>query len=153
MAKFVTRTKWQYYVANVAGILSILGLLGWFIIRIVNTGGVDLTSIYFWLALLMLIILPFTLIGFFSSMKAVEVTAKGIIITYIFQKHSNIVPFAEMAEVRSQRKETGSTTNKNSFRDTFTLVLNDGRAFEFDRSQFPQYDKLKAICSKASGAR
>ena len=149
--KFTTRTRWQYYVANVAGLLGILILSGWFITRALATGGIDFTSIYLWLAVLMFILLPFPLISFFSSMKAVEVTARGIVITYVFQSHSNVISFVDISEVKSQR--SGSGSRKGSFRDAFTLILKDGRAFEFDRSQFSQYDKLKAVCTKAAAKR
>jgi len=152
MTKFTTQTRWQYYVANVAGILTILVVLGWCLVRIL-TGAFDLSSGYLWVALFMLILLPFTLIGFFSSMKAVEVTATGIIISYEFQRHRNTITFSEMAKVQSQGNAKTSGSGKRSFRNTFTLVLKDGRAFEFDRSQFPQYDKLKAICTKATAQR
>ncbi|MEJ1237634.1 hypothetical protein WBG78_05885 [Chryseolinea sp. T2] len=148
--KFTTKTRWQYYVANVAGIVGILALLGWSISRSL-AGGIDFTSVHLWLAFLMLILLPFPLIGFFSSMKAVDVNTKAIIITYVFQRHSNVISFDDIAEVKSQQSGTG--TRKSSFRDTFTLILKDGRAFEFDRSQFDQYDKLRTVCTKAAAKR
>lgn len=149
MSKFIAKTKWEYYVANIAGILVIVGLLAWSIIRIIAGGSVDPGSIFFWLALLLLILLPFTLISFLSSMKAIEVTAKNLAISYVFQKHVNIIPFTEIAKVRSQQPSKG----KRSIRETFTIVLKDGRAFEFDRAQLHGYEKLKAACSKATAKR
>jgi hypothetical protein len=144
--KFVARTRWQYYVANVAGILAILGLLVWFSSRVVTVAGVDFKSIFFWLSLLLLITFPFALISFFSSMKAIEVTTKGLIISYIFQKHRNEISYSEIADIQSSRTDGGAL--ERTIRGSFKLVLADGRVFEIDRTQFNQYDQLKSICQK-----
>lgn len=149
VSKFIASTRWEYYVANIAGIAVILGVLVWSVMRIIAGGGVDPASVFFWLALSLLVLLPYTLIGFLSSMKAVEVTAKHLAISYVFHKHVNLIPFTEIAGVRGQRTSKG----KRSFRETFTIVLHDGRAFEFDRAQLNGYDKLKAACVKAEKKR
>jgi len=145
--RFVARTKWEYYVANVAGILAILGLLVWFISRTVTVAGIDFKSIFFWLSLLLLITLPFALISFFSSKKTIEATTKGLIISYVFQKHKNEIPYSEIAEIQSST-DREALVRPRTIRDSFKLVLADGRVFEVDRSQFHQYDQLKSICRK-----
>ncbi|MGC3948564.1 MAG: hypothetical protein QM762_29380 [Chryseolinea sp.] len=149
--KLITRTRRRFYVANVLGILIVAGLSAWLTSRALAEGGIDFSSLYLWLALLALIVLLFLLIGFLSSMKAVEVTAKGIIITYIFQKHRNVIPFTDMAEVKTQKSGTGS--RQSSFRETFMLLLKDGRSFEFERSQFDSYEKLKEVCARATARK
>lgn len=143
----VVRTRWEYYAANIGGIFFILGLLIW-LITIVISDGFDLKSIAFWLALILFISLPFAFISFFSSMKTVEVTAIGLTISYIFKKHNNVILFSEVAEMESTQKEGQSKSSARTFRDTFKLVLTDGRTFEFERSQFDQYKQLKTICFK-----
>lgn len=140
-------TRWEYYVANVGGILAIVGLFIWFLTLAITNEGIDFTSAFFWMALLLLIVAPYALIGFFSSMKNVEVTATGLTISYVFQKHTNVIRFSDIAEMRSRRPEQ-ETPIRPGFRDTFTLILRDRRIFEFDRSQFHQYAQLKAICRK-----
>jgi hypothetical protein len=148
LMKFVAGTKWEYYVANVAGILAILGLLVWFISRAVTVAGIDFKSIFFWLSLLLLITIPFALISFFSSMKAIEATTKGLIISYVFQKHKNEIAYSEITEIQSSRTDRETMVRPRTIRDSFKLVLADGRVFEVARSQFNQYDQLKSICIK-----
>ena len=144
----IARTRWEYYAANITGILAIIGLLAWFTVLAITDEGIDFTSVFFWMAILVIIIIPYALIGFFSSMKTVEVTATGLIISYIFQKHVNTIRFSDVVEMRSHRTEKETVVRPRSIRDTFTLILADGRAFEFDRSQFDQYAQLKAVCRK-----
>jgi hypothetical protein len=143
----IATTKWEYYVANVAGILAILGLLIWSVVQFVSGTGIDFASIFFWVGMILLIALPFTVISFFSSMKTVEVTAKGLIISYVFQKHQNHIRFADFAKVKTSITNL-SNAKTRAFRDTFKVLLNDGRTFEFDRTQLKNYDKLKATCLK-----
>src|SRR6187551_2603581 len=76
----VVKTRWEYYVANVTGILVIIGLLIWLLTLAITEDGIDFTSVFFWMALLLLIVFFYALIGFFSSMKTVDVTAKGLTI-------------------------------------------------------------------------
>ena len=146
--KFVAKTRWEYYAANVAGIIAVLGLLAWCIARIFANGKVDLTSIYLWLSLVLLVALIFALISFLSSMKSVEVNATGLVISYVFQKHRNIIQFSEVARLKSNGTGHKASKRQSSFRDTFQLILSDGRVFEFDRAQLDQYGKLKAACLK-----
>lgn len=143
----VVRTRWEYYAANIGGILFIIGLLIW-LITLVVSDGFDLKSIAFWLALILFISLPFACISFFSSMKTVEVTASGLNISYIFKKHRNVILFSEVAEMRSAQTKNQTKSTARTFRDTFKLVLTDGRTFEFERAQFDQYKQLKTICYK-----
>ena len=144
----VVKTRWEYYVANVTGILVIIGLLIWLLTLAITEDGIDFTSVFFWMALLLLIVFFYALIGFFSSMKTVDVTAKGLTIAYVFQKHRNVIRFSDIAEMKSRRTEQETRERPRKLRDTFTLVLADGRVFEFSRSQFDQYGHLKAICWK-----
>jgi hypothetical protein len=90
--------------------------------------------------------LPFALISFFSSMKTIEVTNQELTISYVFQKHINVVKFADIADMVT--RTTKDKKRSRPLRDTFKLVLKDGRAFEFERSQFREYGQLKAICLK-----
>jgi hypothetical protein len=143
----IATTKWEYYVANVAGILAILGLLIWSVVQSVSASGINYASIFFWAGMILLIALPFTIISFFSSMKGVEVTAKGLIISYVFQKHQNQIRFADIAELKTNSVKL-SNAKSRAFRDTFKIILTDGRTFEFDRAQLRNYDKLKATCVK-----
>jgi len=144
--KLIARTRLAYYIANVAGIFAILGLLVWLLRSALTGSGINLGSIYLWLAVLPLILLPYTFIGFFSSMKSVEVTGKTLTISYVFQKHQNIIAFTDIKEIQTTAKSRKE--GKRPMRDTFRLTLTDGRVFEFDRAQLDQYDKLKAFCQK-----
>ena len=146
--KLIAKTRWEYYVANVAGIIAILGMFFWFSSRAITEAGISFTSIFFWMAILLLIMVPFTLIGFFSSMKAVEVTAEGLIIFYVFQKHINEIGFSEIEKMESRVTGRETVVRPKMIRDTFRLVLVDGRAFEFSQSQFDGYAQLKAVCRK-----
>ena len=141
----VATTRWEYYVANIAGILAILGLLIWSMTQAISGTGIDFASIFFWVGMILLIALPYTLIGFFSSMKAVEITAKGLIISYVFQKHKNQIKFSDVAQMKTNVR-TEPSKGGRAFRDTFKLILSDGLTFEFDRSQLSGYDKLKSTC-------
>ena len=143
----VATTRWEYYVANVAGILAILGILIWCMTQAISATGIDFASILFWVGMILLIALPYTLIGFFSSMKAVELTAKGLIISYVFQKHKNQIKFSDVAQLKTNVTAQPSKSGR-AFRDTFKLILTDGRTFEFDRSQLSGYDKLKVACMR-----
>jgi hypothetical protein len=142
----IAKTRWEYYAANLLGLLTLIGLVAWFFMLSFSEGGLDITSIFLYLALILLIVLPFALISFFSSMKTIEVTSQELTISYVFQKHVNVVRFADIADLI-----TGTTKGKKKsrpMRDTFKLTLKDGRAFEFERSQFKEYAQLKALCLK-----
>lgn len=143
----VVRTRWEYYAASIGGILFILALLIW-LITLVIRDGFDLMSITLWLAIFLFVSLPFPMISFLSSMKTVEVTTTGLTISYIFQTHKNVILFSDVAEMKSMRTESGTNARTRTFRDTFKLVLADGRTFEFERAQFDQYKQLKTICLK-----
>jgi hypothetical protein len=151
--KFIVKTRWEYYVANVAGIVAILGLLFWCTSQAITERGINFMSIFFWIAILLLIMVPFTLISFFSSMKAVEVTTKGLIISYVFQKHVNEISFSEITKMESSTPRQETTTRPRTLRDTFKLILVDGRAFDFTQSQFNGYGELKAACRKNVGTK
>ncbi|HEY3403011.1 MAG TPA: hypothetical protein VGK59_06475 [Ohtaekwangia sp.] len=144
----VATTRWEYYAANIGGILALTAASISFIFMAIEDKGINFGSVFFWLALLLLIIIPYSLIGFFSSMETVEVTATELTIFYVFQKHTNVIRFPDIAALKSHR--TGKATKKHQGlgRDTFTITLHDGRAFEFERSQFHHYSNLKEICQK-----
>jgi len=145
----LVRTRWQYYVANVVGILVAVGLLVWFITLSIDDKGLDFGSLFFWLAVVLFILIPFAIISFFSSMKEVQVSDKGLIISYVFQKHKNEVLFTDVAEMKSSID--GKRKASRARRNTFTLHLSDGRVFEFDRAQLDKYDQLKEACLKKVG--
>lgn len=147
--QLIATTRWEYYVANIGGIIAIMGFFVWFLMLAIADKGIDFTSLFFWLALLTLVVLPYALISFFSSMKTVELMANGLIISYIFQKHKNVIQFSEVAEMKSRRSET--RTSPRTVRDTFKIILVDGKVFEFERSQFDKYKQLKEACRKKIG--
>lgn len=142
----IAKTRWEYYVANIAGLLVLIGLIIWFFSLAFADGGLDVTSVFLYLPIPLLIVLPFALIGFFSSMKTVEVTNQELSVSYIFQKHINVIKFADIADVNSTINK-GKKSSRFT-RVTFKLILKDGRVFEFERSQFKEYAQLKAICLK-----
>jgi len=146
--KFIARTRWEYYVANVVGLVAIVVLLVWCMTRVFAHAGIDFSSIFLWIALALFIALIYALIAFFSSMKSVEVTAAGLTITYVFQKHMNVIPFSEIVDMKADISKLDSNVRSRTIRDTFKLILSDGRVFEFERSQLDQYGKLKATCWK-----
>lgn len=144
--KLIARTRWEYYVASVAGILAMTGLFVWCLTRVIGSNGVDFRSLLFWLAVVIFFFIPYALIGFFSSMKSVEVTKEGLIISYVFQKHRNVIRFSDISDMKAVISENEKAKKTKAVRDTFKLTLSDGRMFEFDRSQFNGYAQLKATC-------
>ncbi|MEO5980053.1 MAG: hypothetical protein ABIS36_15510 [Chryseolinea sp.] len=152
--EILVTTRWEYYVANVVGFIAVLGLFIWFCMLAISDRGIDFLSVFFWLALLMLIAIPYSMISFFSSMNTVEVTATGLIITYVFQKHKNVIQFSEIVKMKSTGTDRETVVRPRSIRESFTISLADERVFEFDRSQFNRYDQLKTICwSRLKGLR
>lgn len=147
MKKLLTATtRWEYYVANIAGLVALVVAIGWSGYRtITNSQGFTLTSFSIWIALICLGILPFAIISFFSSMKTVVVTQKALIISYVFQKHENNIPFSEVKTINSNRKPNEKAAGPAALSDSFSILLNDGRQFSFTRSQFAQYNKLKEL--------
>lgn len=143
----VVKTRWEYYAANAGGILALVLLLSWLTSLLVKN-GFELKSFAFWLAIIVILLLLFAIISFFSCMKLVEVTNEGLIVSYTFQQHKNVIRFSEVAEMKSRKIPDAGNIRPRSFRDTFKLVLADGRMFEFERSQFDQYNQLKTICFK-----
>jgi hypothetical protein len=141
-------TRWEYYASNIVGMIIILLLLIWLAALSLDHGQVQLGSIFLWLGCLLLIIFPFAIISFFSSMKSVTVTEKGLLISWSFQKHVSEVVFSDVREFKSniQVKEA---VRPGKITDSFQLILKDGRAFEFSRSQFADYNKLKAVVYRA----
>jgi hypothetical protein len=142
-------TRWEYYAANIAGMIVIIFLIIWFAMLAFDNGQVQFDSIFLWLGLLLMIIFPFAIISFFSSMKSVIVTERGLSISWSFQKHISEVNFSDVKELRSSAQPKQPTSRREKINDSFQLILIDGRAFEFGRSQFADYNKLKALVYKS----
>jgi hypothetical protein len=150
MKKILTvNTRWEYYVSNIAGLIIATGVMIWFVILSLEDGKIKFTSLFFWMALLALIMMLLGVISFFSSMKSVVVTEKGLLISYMFMKHKNMINFSAVTGFNSNVTSTATTVRPAKRTDVFKLTLADGRVFEFNRSQFDQYYKLKAIIYKA----
>jgi hypothetical protein len=150
MKKTLTiNTRWEYYVSNIAGLVIATGVMMWFVILSWEDGKIKFTSLFFWMALLALIMMLLGVISFFSSMKSVVVTEKGLLISYMFTKHKNMINFSAVTGFKSNVTSTATTVRPAKRKDVFKLTLADGRVFEFSRSQFDQYHKLKTIVYKA----
>src|SRR5689334_492833 len=145
----LVKTRWQYHVANGAGLIILPVLLVTCIRYSIKAGAIDFKSLMFWIAVLLLIIFPYAIISFFSSMKSVVITEKELIISYVFQKHQNRVFLSAITGFRSRVKQHETTVRPASFSDTFSLTVADGRSFSFAYSQFDQYDKLKSVVYNA----
>jgi hypothetical protein len=142
-------TRWEYYASNIAGMIIVLSLMIWFAALSLNHGHLQLDSIFLWLGFLLLIIFPFAVISFFSSMKSVTVTEKGLAISWSFQKHISEVTFSDVKEFKSNIQVKETVVRSGKITDSFRLILKDGRAFEFSRSQFVDYNKLKSVVYRA----
>jgi hypothetical protein len=150
MKKILTvKTRWEYYASNIIGMIALIGLLIWLICLSIGNDGLKFQSGFFWLALLIIIMIPFGIISFLSSMKSVEVTQKDLVVTYLFKSHKNQISFSDIVEFKSRVNDQETIVRPRSIHDSFTLVLADGRMFEFSRSQFDQYHKLKSLCYKS----
>jgi hypothetical protein len=145
---FTVNTRWEYYVSNVAGLIIATGVMIWFVILSFENGQIKFASLFFWMALLALIMILLGIISFFSSMKSVVVTEKGLLISYIFTKHKNTINFSAVTGFKSNVMSTATTVRSAKRKDVFKLTLADGSVFEFSRSQFDQYYKLKAMVYK-----
>jgi hypothetical protein len=143
MKKILTvKTRWEYYVSNIAGLVIILGLIGWCVVLSFDNGKMQFSSMSFWIGLILTMIVPFAVISFFSSMKAVVIHENGLVISYLFKNHQNQIAFSDIKSFKSDVNKTGESKGSSSLRSSCALVLHDGRIFEFSRSQFDDYDKL-----------
>lgn len=147
--RLTVKTRWEFYASNSIGLAVVLVLVIWFMILAVNDGEINFKSFYFWIALLLLMMVPFALITILSAMKSVIVTEKGLLISYLFRQHKNEVNFSDVTSFTSTVNPSDTHAHSSSLRDSFKLELSDGRVFEFSRSQFDNYGKLKAITYKA----
>jgi hypothetical protein len=145
----VIETRWEYYVSNVAGFIMLVGLAGWMMYLSLDNEGIDFRSAWFWLALITLFVIPMALISFLSSMKTVVIKEKRLVISYMFARHKNVVNFADVSRIESKTSYTETVIHPAELRDSFNLILNDNRQFDFSRSQFKDYETLKRICYKA----
>jgi hypothetical protein len=136
-------------VANIAGLIIMIALIVWCIFLSIDDGSIDLKSGSLWVALLLMIMVPFAIISIFSAMKEVVVTEKGLTISYVFQSHKNHVNFSKVVAFKSEVRKRETVVRPRWLRDWFRLTLADGRTFEFSRSQFDNYDKMKAVVQKA----
>lgn len=145
--KLLVKTRWEYYVSNIIGLAVLIVFFVWFLYLSFGPKGLDIKTIFFWLTLLTGIILPFAIISFFSSMQAIEVTQTDLTISYMFQKHRNIIHLSDIREIIPS--DLKKDVNPKKLKDTFRLVLKDGRSFEFRRAQFDyQYYALRSVCYK-----
>lgn len=142
MKKTVTaKTKQAYYVANIGGLIILVGVIAWCFYLSFDNGSIDFTSVPLWIALLLVFMVPFAVISIFSAMKDVVVTESGLTISYVFQSHKSQVNFSEIVEFKP-----GGSPGK--FGESFSVSLADGRSFEFTRSQFDNFEKLMSIVRK-----
>ena len=141
---FIIRTRWEYYGAAVGGGLAMIGLGTFFMVLAFDDNEFSLGP--FLIALVLVVGLLQGFISFFSSMKTVEVTSKGLVITYMFQKHQNTINFSDVVKLKTRRTDKETVIFPRTINDTFTLELADGRSFSFGRSQFDFYGKLKEVC-------
>lgn len=141
---FFIRTRWEYYGAAVGGGLAMIGLGVFCMVLAFDENEFSIGP--FLIALVLVVGLLQGFISFFSSMKTVEVTSKGLIITYMFQKHQNHINFSDVARMKARRTDKETIIFPRTITDTFTLEMGDGRSFSFSRSQFDFYGKLKEIC-------
>jgi hypothetical protein len=143
MKKILTvKTRWEYYVSNIAGLIIILALIGWCVFLSFDNGKMEFSAMSFWIGLILTMIVPFAVISFFSSMKSVVVYENQLVISYLFKNHHNQIAFSEVKDVKTTVNKTKTSKGPGSLRSSFALVLHDGRIFEFSRSQFDDYDKL-----------
>lgn len=143
----IVSTRGVYYISNGIGFVIILGLILWLFMLSFKNGAVEIKSVFFWLAILLLIIVPFAIISFFSSMKSITVTKSGLLISYSFTKQTSSIDFSAIAEFKSN--VSASETKQFGIRDSFRLTLTDGRVFEFGQAQFDHYPKFKSMVRKA----
>jgi hypothetical protein len=149
MKKTLTiKTRWEYYISNVAGLLIILTLVGWCVYLSFDNGKLELASVSFWIAAILVLMVPFALISFFSSMRSVVVRANELEISYLFRSHKNHIAFSEVKSLKSEVNKLEASKRSTSLRSSFALVLRDGRVFEFTRSQFNDYDQLLSIVER-----
>jgi hypothetical protein len=144
----IAKTKPNYYVANTAGLIIMISLITCCLFLSIDDGELNFKSASIWIALLLMLMVPIAIISIFSSMKQVVVTEKRLSISYRFKKHTSEVNFSEVIDLKSKANKS-ETSSPPSIRDSFRLTLVDGRSFEFRRSQFDNYDKMKIIVRKA----
>lgn len=142
------KTRWEYRTSHIAGLTLVLGLILLCGYLTVKDGKIDFTSIPFWLGVVMVILYPFGLVSLLSSMDEVAVSQNGLRISYKFKKHVTEILFSDV-RTYSSNAEAGATDKSSSLRDVFTITMNDGRVFEFSRSQFENYDRLKSFVKKS----
>ena len=144
----IAKTKSNYYVANTAALIIMILLIAWCLFLSIDDGKLNFKSASIWIAVLLMLMVPVALISIFSSMKQVVVTEKGLSISYRFKNHTSEVNFSEVIDFKSKDNKA-ETSSKASVRDSFRITLADGRSFEFSRSQFDNYDKMKTVARKA----
>jgi hypothetical protein len=152
MKKVLTlKTRWEYYASNIAGLIIMLALIAFCFFLSFDNGRIEFKSVPFLIALLLMIMVPFAIISIFSAMKQVVISDKGLLISYVFKSHTSEVNFSEVIAFKANVSKSETVIRPRRLLDSFSLTLADGRTFEFSRSQFDNYDKLKSICNKAVG--
>ena len=147
--RLVVNTRWQYYVANVAGMVILLVVMSLCFYNSIYEGQVDFRSFLFWLAVVMLLSLPIAIISFFSSMKTIVVYDKMMVISYVFQRHENNVAFSDIVGFWCNKNKPETVVRPGLLTDSFEITLKDGRSFSFTNSQFDKFQQLKSIVFRA----
>ena len=145
MEPVTIKSRALYLISNVIGLLMVLGLAGWFVYLSYDDGKIQLQSVLFWIAVLILTMIPKLVRQILSAKKSVSVTEGGIHIYYLFKQETPFVNLAEVKEFKSSSTSRETVIRPASISASFTMVMKDGRSFNFDRSEFTDYGKLKAV--------
>jgi hypothetical protein len=151
--QLIVKTRWEYYAANIAGFFIMIGVIVLCLFFCFENGAFRLASVSFWIALLITLLLPFAIISFFSSMKQVIVSEKGLLISYVFKNHTSEVIFTEVVVFNGSNHVSETRIFPRKINDSFRLTMADGRVFEFGRSQFVDYDKMRMLVQKVVGGK
>jgi hypothetical protein len=139
--------RWEYSVSNIIGLVIAIAVAALCFYASSKNGIPNIRTVWFWVGMLLVLFVPFGLITLFSSIKSVIADEKGLIILYRFKKHRSEITFAEVRALKLNG--VGKNPNDPSLRESFTLELQNGKMFDFSRSQFNEYGKLKSICQKS----
>lgn len=143
MKKLLTvRATRKFYLANAIGMVIVIAAAIFSLTKSIDATGVRISSTFFWVFVILMLMIPIAVIHFLSSMKTIVLTEKGLVITYIFRNQSKEILMSEIAEMkdlpsRSAIKSAG-----------FTIRLHDNRIFEFQRSSLDKYDTLQSLLAK-----
>jgi hypothetical protein len=139
------KTRPLYLISNIFGILIVAGLTCWLVYLSYHDGQIDFRSVLFWLAVFQLTLLPYFVRRTYASKKSVRITDMGIHISYRFKQETTFLNFSDVKELTTMRSERETVVRPASITASLTIVLKDGSVFDFDRSEFTDYGKLKAV--------